>query len=233
MNETWTTAKGSVVTKIVGGRSNVFLLTCGSRRMLIDTGARSSRKTLDGALRAGKSGSLDLLVLTHAHFDHAENARYVRDTFGVFVVAGFAELPGLTAGWTTMPRGTNPFVRVVSALGGLFADRIRYESCAVNLTVEAPLDLGSFGFPVSLLPTPGHTAGSVSVIVDDEIALAGDALFGIFPGSAFPPFADDPARLVESWGALLDTGCRVFLPSHGHAVSREVLARDYECRRAR
>jgi glyoxylase-like metal-dependent hydrolase (beta-lactamase superfamily II) len=132
-----------------------------------------------------------------------------------------------------MPRGTNPFSRGVSDFVNLFSGRIQYEPCPVDLSVEGRLDLGGLGFGAYLLPTPGHTDGSVSVIVDDEIAIAGDALFGVFPGSAFPPFADDSSRLVESWGTLLETGCRLFLPSHGHEVSREALARDYERRRGR
>ncbi len=61
----------------------------------------------------------------------------------------------------------------------------------------------------------------MSLIVDDEIAIVGDAMFGIFPGSIFPPFGDDKLQITQSWKLLLETGCRLFLPAHGTANSRE------------
>jgi hydroxyacylglutathione hydrolase len=87
------------------------------------------------------------------------------------------------------------------------------------------------GFNATILHTPGHTPGSMSLIVDGEIALVGDCMFGVFKGSAFPPFALDTRQMIESWGKLLDTGCRLFLPSHGTSDSRELVERDYNKRK--
>jgi len=66
--------------------------------------------------------------------------------------------------------------------------------------------------------------------VDDEIALVGDTLFGVLPRSVWPPFADDPARMVQSWGQLLETPCRLFLPGHGREIGRERLGRNFAAR---
>ena len=78
-----------------------------------------------------------------------------------------------------------------------------------------------------LLHTPGHTSGSISLIIDDEIALVGDALFHILPWSVFPPFGNDIDQLIESWKKLLGTGCRLFLPAHGSEIKKELLERCY------
>ena len=74
-----------------------------------------------------------------------------------------------------------------------------------------------------IMHTPGHTSGSVSVIIDDEIALVGDTMFGIFRSSVFPPFADNIPELIRSWKSLLETECSLFLPSHGREKTREEL----------
>jgi glyoxylase-like metal-dependent hydrolase (beta-lactamase superfamily II) len=71
----------------------------------------------------------------------------------------------------------------------------------------------------------------MSLIVDDEIALVGDCMFGVFKGSAFPPFALDVKQMIISWGKLLNTGCHLYLPSHGTADSRELVQRDYDKRK--
>jgi len=63
------------------------------------------------------------------------------------------------------------------------------------------------------------------------MAFVGDTMFGIFPGSVFPPFAEDPRQLINSWGQLLDTGCSLFLPSHGSANTRELVQKEYHKRR--
>jgi hypothetical protein len=70
------------------------------------------------------------------------------------------------------------------------------------------------------------------VIVNGELALVGDAMFGVFRNSIFPPFADDVPQMVKSWGKLLDTGCSLFLPSHGSANSRALVEREYTKRRS-
>jgi glyoxylase-like metal-dependent hydrolase (beta-lactamase superfamily II) len=66
------------------------------------------------------------------------------------------------------------------------------------------------------------------VIIENEIALVGDTLFGIFRGSVFPPFADNPKLMVQSWKKLLDTGCTTFLPAHGSERDKAVLKRQYD-----
>ncbi|MDT8393214.1 MAG: hypothetical protein RQ761_05190 [Bacteroidales bacterium] len=71
------------------------------------------------------------------------------------------------------------------------------------------------------------TADSLSVIVDNEIAIVGDALFGISRRSVMPPFANDRALMVKSWHKLLETGCNIFLPGHGSEVDRILLEYSY------
>ncbi|MGE5424588.1 MAG: hypothetical protein ACM3N9_04445 [Syntrophothermus sp.] len=81
-----------------------------------------------------------------------------------------------------------------------------------------------------LLHTPGHTAGSMSMIIDDEIALAGDTLFGVFKGSVFPPYAEDEELMIKSWKILLSTNCKLFMPSHGTSITRSLLEKSFKRR---
>jgi glyoxylase-like metal-dependent hydrolase (beta-lactamase superfamily II) len=70
---------------------------------------------------------------------------------------------------------------------------------------DGELDLALYGMPGRTVPTPGHTPGSVSVVLDEAV-LCGDLLAGSFlRGSAprLPYFADDQAALAGSVRALL------------------------------
>jgi len=125
--------------------------------------------------------------------------------------------------------GTTRFVRpLTNLLGKAVLAYTNYPPASADITFDAQFDLNPFGLDAYLLHTPGHSVGSTSVIVHHEIAIVGDALFGVFRNSAFPPFADLPLVLIESWKRLLDTGCNLFLPAHGGEVTREVLLREYD-----
>jgi glyoxylase-like metal-dependent hydrolase (beta-lactamase superfamily II) len=156
----WNSKSGYSISCILPGRSNVFLLSSGTKNILIDTSPGYKWKKLKARLEALGIKKLDYLILTHTHYDHAENASKIKTEFDAKVI--------------------------------------------------------------------GHSPGSQSVIIDDEICLTGDAMFGIFPGSIFPPFADNEYDMIKSWGKLLHTGCSIFLPSHGTANKVELVKKEYE-----
>ncbi|WP_347487946.1 hypothetical protein [Desulfoscipio sp. XC116] len=70
--------------------------------------------------------------------------------------------------------------------------------------------------------------GSVSIIVDEEIALVGDAMVHGISGNIYPLFVDNPKLLLNSWQKLLNTKCRLFLPAHGGENTRIVVSRYFD-----
>lgn len=229
----WHTERGTGITRLLAGRSNVFLLSRGNRHILVDTSPVSRWRKLDCRLRRLGIGRLDALVLTHAHYDHAGSAARLQKEYGAPVIVHRSEAPFLASGEGLVPQGTNFLGRLlIDHFGKSFAARLSCAPCRADILVDGRLDLDGYGFSAYVLHTPGHSPGSMSVIVENEIAVVGDAMFGIFPGSVFPPFAVDAGQLVSSWGRLLDTGCRFFLPSHGSANSRRLVERDFQKRKA-
>jgi glyoxylase-like metal-dependent hydrolase (beta-lactamase superfamily II) len=226
--QTWQTKNGYRVIRVLGGSSNVFLTTNGTFNILIDTSPRNRFAKLQRNLEKLGVDTIDYLILTHSHYDHAQNASRIKRRYNARVVVHCTEAHYLESGTNTIPRGTNPFTRfLVSRFGKWFAKMQQYEPCGVDIAVDSPFDLRNTGISVYTLHTPGHSPGSMSVIVDDEIAFVGDALFGVFRGSVSPPFADDVGLMVRSWGRLLETPCSIFLPAHGNQRGREVLLRKY------
>jgi hydroxyacylglutathione hydrolase len=208
------------------------LLTSGSGRILVDTGRGNRWAALERRLADAGVDRLDALVLTHAHFDHAENARRVRDRFRAMVIIHEAEAGFLERGDAPLPAGSVLLTRVfTSRLRKLLRPRFQYDGCPVDLAVTDRFDLAPFGFDGHLLHTPGHCRGAMSVVLDDEIALVGDTMVNAGPWSVFPPFADDVGLLLDSWRRLLETGCRVFLPGHGAAIGRPLLEGRFRQRR--
>ena len=227
----WFTSGGYRITRVNRSRSKVFLVSTGNSHILVDTGVSRNWRKLRKDLEKLNVVSIKLLVLTHAHFDHAGNALRIREKYGAKIMIHEKEAASLEQGFTPLPAGTNFFTSaLIRWVRNKTSHQFRYRSCQADILISGRTELSAYGFNAYILPTPGHTAGSVSLIVDGEIAVAGDSIFGVFRGSVFPPFADDVPELIRSWGKLLETGCRLFIPSHGTPDSRELLQREYRKR---
>jgi hydroxyacylglutathione hydrolase len=227
----WETGRGTKITRVLAGRSNVFLLSRNGRSILIDTSPGSCWRKLRRSLDRLGIERLEALVLTHSHYDHAGNAARVREKYGSPVIVHRSEGSFLATGESIAPHGTHRLGRLlIDRLGKRFVQNVRCAPCPADVLVDDRLELDGYGFNAYILHTPGHSPGSQSVIVDDEIALVGDAMFGVVPWSVFPPFAADAGQMVASWGKLLATNCRLFLPAHGSENSRRRVSRDYDKR---
>jgi glyoxylase-like metal-dependent hydrolase (beta-lactamase superfamily II) len=223
-----------VVRRVLAGRSNAFLLSSGSGQILVDAGRRNRWPALERRLAELGVDRLDALVLTHTHFDHAENACRVRARYQAKVVVHESEACFLERGDAPLPAGTVlPTMVLTRRLRSAVQPWFRYPGCPADLVMRDRLDLSTWGFNGFVLHTPGHSRGSMSVVLDDELAVVGDAMFGGVPWSVWPPFADDVGQLVESWRRLLETGCRVFLPGHRRPIDRRLLEKCFTKRRRR
>jgi hydroxyacylglutathione hydrolase len=227
--KSWTTKNGYKITRILAGRSNVFLIEGKGKNILVDTSPGYRLSKLYSNLKEMGISNLDYLILTHTHFDHAANAARIREDFNARVIVHKDEARYLETGENILPRGTNPFsAALVRIFKNQFISIAKYEPCRADLLVDSDF-CPDISIPeLKIINTPGHTQGSVSIIVDDEVALTGDAMFGIFFRSIFPPFAGNNIELIKSWGKLLETDARVFLPSHGSENKRALVKNEFE-----
>lgn len=229
--QTLITKSGYKIIRVLSGRSNVFLLTDGQKNILIDSGPKKERKLLIKRLNKLNVIRIDYLILTHSHFDHCENAAYIREKYKAIIIIHKTEASLLASGDNILPNGTNPVTRlIVKLFSEKFIVAKRYEPCISDIQADAVYYLTSAGFDAYILHTPGHTPGSLSVIIDNEVAVVGDTMFGVFTGSVFPPFANDVKQMIYSWGLLLETGCSWYLPGHGSANERILVQSEYEKR---
>jgi glyoxylase-like metal-dependent hydrolase (beta-lactamase superfamily II) len=225
--KTWVTKSGYRVIQLLSGRSNVFLLTNERANILIDTGVKFMRGVLESSFSEMKISHIDYLILTHTHFDHVANADWIKKKYGAAVIVHRSEAPYLASGKGFLPAGTNPFTKIlISIAAKKVLTIIKCEPCQYDILVDSWFSLNIFGFNAYIMHTPGHSPGSISVIVDDEIALVGDTIVGTFKWTLFPPFGDDVNQLLKSWEKLLDTKCSLFIPAHGTANNRSLLVRD-------
>jgi glyoxylase-like metal-dependent hydrolase (beta-lactamase superfamily II) len=93
--------------------------------------------------------------------------------------------------------------------------------------VDETFDLSAFGVEGRILYTPGHTAGSLSVLLPDGRAIVGDVMMGGYMGGNlfgarpnYHYFADDLDAVHGSIRALFDAGVKTFYVGHGGPLAR-------------
>jgi glyoxylase-like metal-dependent hydrolase (beta-lactamase superfamily II) len=225
----YTTKGGWEVIPLIGFFIHAFLVRKNDVNLLVDTGRKSMRKRLLRQLQKQGVENLRYLMITHAHFDHAENAACIKEQFGAVILTNALEAPFLSEGKSNAIYGTRGFMGWLTRRFHSRIDRMyHYEELVPDITFSEEYIIEGSEGALKCLPVPGHTAGSSALIVDNEIALTGDAFAHHIPGSIFPPFGEDPRKIVESWKVLLDTGCVLFFPAHGNGVSRNRLQKEFE-----
>jgi hydroxyacylglutathione hydrolase len=196
-------------------RSVRAFLVAGKEACLVDAGVAGSSPALLAMVgEAGKSpGKVSTLVLTHSHPDHIGGGPGFQRATGCMVAAhpaerAWIENPDLQAGERPVPG----FTTIVE--GPLRVDRLLGEGDRIGIGGDRYL---------TVLHTPGHSAGSISLFLEDEgVLITGDAI----PVKGEIPVYDDPVASLASIRKLEDLrGVRVLLsswdsPKTGPAVRR-------------
>ncbi len=222
----WNINDGCSIYKVLDGFYNAYLLVDRGEFHLIDTGRKNQTAALQKNLSKITGGqAIRSLILTHTHYDHCGSAAIIKESYGAKIIVGEKEAGYLKEGSTPLPEGTNFFTRALSKSGNRYATSwFKYKPVVPEIEI---IDTLMINENIKIITTPGHSKGSISVIVDNQYAIVGDAMIGSFRGNHFPQFADDRARVYETWKDLLmHTDCHTFLPGHGRPISRQSLEKE-------
>jgi len=197
---------------------NAFIIA-GEGPVIVDAGIPGSAPEIVAAL-AGLGFSPDavaLIIITHAHVDHAGDALKLRELTGAPVLAHRLDVPGLLAGVSAPVLGRTPEARAM--LERIGADPgAGFESVAVDIVVDDPYDLGHHGLPSTAIHTPGHTDGGLTVILATGAAIVGDLISGAstdLQQASLGPFATDAAAMQASVARVLGMGVSRVYCGHG------------------
>ena len=217
------------------GIDNCYLLRGGST-ILIDAGAPGHVKDfMRGMDRLGISlREIELILLTHGHADHIGCLHQIQTLTDAEVAIHEADCAWVESGEPDLPPGVTLWGRILVGLGQVLY-KPRIYPCPVEYAITPPISslmkLG-YGIPAQVIHTPGHSPGSISVLLDSGEVFAGDMAMNAWylrskPG--LPALAQDMDLVVQSWKRLIQMGAKRVYPAHGadfpiEIIQREILA---------
>lgn len=215
------------------GLVNAHLVVGTSGALLVNAGLPDTERAVEKALKSrGMSWrGIKLIVITHAHIDHAGNAARLRELTGAPVCAHQGDVQHYRQRERMTFCATGTFGRLFFRTGLI---QRAYTPFEPDLLLEGheSLDLTPYGIAGRVLPTPGHTCGSLSVTLHDGQTLVGDLVSsGVLLGgiamtgrSKRPPFEDDPRQVADELERLALEGSTTFYMGHGGPLPKlEVL----------
>jgi hydroxyacylglutathione hydrolase len=197
---------------------NAFIVR-GQRPIIIDTGIPGyDEKILKAMDEKGiKPADISLILITHGHHDHYGSAVALKQKTGAPVAIHKDDSEALRTGVNPklMPLGTKG--KIMVGLSGMIK-MPQTNGMDADILIEGEMDLAAYGIAGRVVPTPGHTPGSVSIFLDGGCALIGDLIFGGFvrkhaPG--FPPLGYDRQEIYRSVQKVLDFNPKIIYAGHG------------------
>ena len=202
--------------------AHAFLIV-GERTVLVDSGNPGNEKLILGALEKHniKPQDLSLILLTHGHWDHLGSAKAIQAVTKTPIALHQADLALARAGQDKL----KPYGFVSSLLEPYFSSK-RFTPLEPDILLNGTETLETYGVNAKLIETPGHTKGSVSVLLENGEAVIGDVLRGDFVFENRPNwhfFYDDPSIVRSSIKKLLDLKLTTLFVGHGKPFSFQSL----------
>ena len=148
------------------------------------------------------------------------SAKEIREITGAKIAIHENDRINLEQGIFNWPNGVNAWGKISHGLfSPLLKNRMTFPGVKADIILdEKGLSLKDYGLSGRILHTPGHTMGSVSVLLDSGEAFVGcmahnNLPFRFCPG--LPIYADNIELIKQSWKRIIEEGATMIFPGHG------------------
>jgi len=199
---------------------NVFLVRDGDEAALIDSGFGDD-DSYKARSKAVAGLSLKYIILTHHHFDHSSGAPRLREATGAKIVVHRAEEelllnPKLETGDVEIA-GDGEEQKKAREMAKKWREEAAKATPDVRVEDGDVLRVG--GLHLRCVHAPGHTAGHLCIVLEEErLLFAGDNVLGVGTAAIAPPPHGDMGEYIRSLRKMQSLDAELLAPGHGPLV---------------
>jgi hydroxyacylglutathione hydrolase len=215
------------------GITNTYLIK-GKSDLLIDAGPKNKLKSLEKQLKQHdlRIQDIDYILIAHSHWDHIGSLAAIKKASGAKVLAHISEKDAIQNSNLLKPKGHGFYPKMLQVMMSTLAPFYKIEPTSVDIEInEESFSLQEYGIEATIIHTPGHSPGSLSLVLNSGEAFVSDLLMGGFPklnGPGKTIFYDDESALIKSWKKLLEMNVKTIYPAHGKPFSVDVVENEIE-----
>lgn len=212
------------------GMVSAFLIR-GDKHILVDTGVKGGEeKVIKKIIESGiDPNDIELILLTHGHDDHFGGAEILRERTGAKIAIHKNDVENLRNGNNGKLEPTSKISKLLSKIMNSNKKTTK-KGLEPDIIMEEKLDLSELGIKGEVISTPGHTPGSISIVLDSKEAIVGDLMMAFFPKKKpkYPMWATSISEVNESISKIMEFSPEIIYVGHGGPFSAETVLRSFE-----
>lgn len=197
------------------GNVNAYLIAESHGAVLVDTGMERYRSKI---LNICKNHAVKLIILTHGHIDHVQNAAYLAKKLGCPVGISKEDMELLQNNHLQKMNAKGILGNLLRIISEKSIDKNPIPDITISVILSEEMSLKEFGIDGRVLALPGHTKGSVGIDVEEKFLFVGDALMNmIYPTTSM--IYENEEKMLESAKRITSLGKRKIYFGHGKPVN--------------
>lgn len=196
--------------RIVSGNVNCYIVADNGRAILIDTGRTKYREKI---LEKCKEFHVSLIVLTHGHMDHCQNAAYLAGALQIPIAMSEKDI-NLIPDNRKQPLSAKTLLgKMVLSVSLNSFEKDSLETFEPAIYLKNGDNLSDYGIEAEIVELPGHTKGSIGVKMEDSL-FVGDALMNMFYPTISMLYTAEQ-EMLESARYISESGEKTIYFGHG------------------
>ena len=206
------------VHRIKCGNGNCYIIEGKEGSILVDTARPKYREYI---LKECKEKKVKLIVLTHTHMDHFQNAQYISKELNIPVAISKSDEELIESNMRQTLSAKTILGKIVLAVSLKSFNYDEIPEFKPEIYLQEGDTLENYGVDASIIELPGHTNGSIGIDIEGDGIIVGDALMNMFYPTVSMLY-HDYNQMLESAKRIQDLGDKIIYFGHGKPVRNKI-----------
>ena len=209
------------IQRIKCGNGNCYVIEENGNAVLVDTARPKYR---DKVLAACRKANIRLIILTHTHMDHCQNAAFLSKELNVPIAVCRADEELIENNMLQKLYAKTMAGKLVLFISEKSFHHDKIPAFTPKIYLQDGDTLADFGISAKIIGLPGHTNGSIGIDFGEDGIFVGDALMNMFYPTVSMLY-HNYEQMLESARKISELGERIVYFGHGKPKKNRIWAK--------